>query len=624
VRIFRSRTAVAAAVALVATALPTVGATRGAEAATARQPEAPGLLSPAPEPTGTVTAAAPGTVRSRWVTLDEDLLPRSGSGSDSDREIHVNAFADADFTGVVEKVTARKRSTSWSGTVASPDETGDVGGSFFAVRVGQTYLLHVATAEGTFQVSQEAGDTYRVSEIAAPVVTGDDAVEPPRTGSTTSRPQPPGSTPPGAADRAPADWGRTDSGTTDVLVVYTAAAQAAAGGQPQMAAQIQLGIDQANTAYANSGASTSLRLIGTAPTPTIEAGGNLQSDLSRLQTAGDGYYDEVHATREAVHADLVSLWISGDPRASGTCGLGYLGGYSGTFRQEFGFTAMYLQQCATANLTFAHEIGHNQGADHDLSAGFPPQTPVPYAHGYVDAAGGFITVMAYQTACSTCVRVPYFSNPAVLYNGRPTGDATANNALRISESAAQVAAYRQSQIYPGAVTITGKPRIRKTLTASAGTWLPGGLTFGYQWYADGAPIAGATGTTLKLGKSRVGKVITVTVTGSGGTYAPVAAGSAPVGPVLKKPFKRTTRPRLLGKAKVGRVLTVKVKPWKPEPKKYKYVWYRNGHKIKGQKDRTYRLKKKDKGKKVWVKVVARKKGYQTTDRTTRKVKVKKR
>ena len=54
-----------------------------------------------------------------------------------------------------------------------------------------------------------------------------------------------------------------DGSTIDVLVVYTAAARAAAGGTDDaIRARIMLGVTETNTAYANSGVVQRLRLVG--------------------------------------------------------------------------------------------------------------------------------------------------------------------------------------------------------------------------------------------------------------------------------------------------------------------------------------------------------------------------
>ncbi|MDQ3157499.1 MAG: fibronectin type III domain-containing protein [Actinomycetota bacterium] len=57
--------------------------------------------------------------------------------------------------------------------------------------------------------------------------------------------------------------------------------------------------------------------------------------------------------------------------------------------------------------------------------------------------------------------------------------------------------------------------VGQTLTALKGTWAPAtGVTFAYQWLADGAEIDGATSSTFTPTASQTGKKISVKVTGS--------------------------------------------------------------------------------------------------------------
>ena len=70
---------------------------------------------------------------------------------------------------------------------------------------------------------------------------------------------------------------------------------------------------------------------------------------------------------------------------------------------------------------------------------------------------------------------------------------------------------------------------------------------------------------------------------------------------------------------------MKLKGWKPKPGKksvkVRYQWMRNGKAIKGAKGATYRVRAKDRGKKISVKVRAKAKGYETGKRTSKKVKI---
>ncbi|MDH2416876.1 metallophosphoesterase family protein [Nocardioides sp. CER19] len=61
--------------------------------------------------------------------------------------------------------------------------------------------------------------------------------------------------------------------------------------------------------------------------------------------------------------------------------------------------------------------------------------------------------------------------------------------------------------------VNGTARVGKRLTVTAGHWTAG-TKLTYQWLADGKPIKGATGTSLKLTKKLKGKKVSVRVTGS--------------------------------------------------------------------------------------------------------------
>lgn len=63
-----------------------------------------------------------------------------------------------------------------------------------------------------------------------------------------------------------------------------------------------------------------------------------------------------------------------------------------------------------------------------------------------------------------------------------------------------------------APSITGTARVGGILFATPGEWDGAGLTFAYQWRADGVAIDGQTGATLRVGSSLNGATISVRVT----------------------------------------------------------------------------------------------------------------
>jgi hypothetical protein len=81
--------------------------------------------------------------------------------------------------------------------------------------------------------------------------------------------------------------------------------------------------------------------------------------------------------------------------------------------------------------------------------------------------------------------------------------------------------------------IVGTLRVGHTLKAVVGDWSPGGITFTYQWYANGTAISTATKSTLTLKSAQLGKSITVKVTGKKSGYTTVTRTSANSAPVRR-------------------------------------------------------------------------------------------
>lgn len=594
--------AVAAMLGLVVATTPTV-----AGAAPERPTDAVAVLKAAEAPTRTRGELPDNAERSRYVSVDQGPLLDSAEGD----EVSFEVFPGQSFTGEVGDVGRSGEATTWTGLL---DEEA---GNWTASRVGDTFHVSLQTVEGAFEVNKVAAATYRVTEAGERNHTADDQVLPPAGSRHESdheidaRAASPEAADPGTAPATSSDAGNV----VDVLVVTTAQARAEAGSAEALAAHVASGFAQANAALTASQVPFQLRQAGLIETATTETGGNLSSDLRRLATPNDGYFDEAHLHRAITHADLVSMWVGGSADLS--CGLGYLAPDA-----DFGFTTLF-RSCATDNLTFAHEVGHNLGAEHDTGAAESPQGVAPYARGYVDLAARTRTVMAYNTACVNagfnCTRIGHFSNPAVSYNGRTTGTDMANNARAITERFGYVANFRQERIYGTAPIITGTPRFGGKLKIEPGAWLPAETALSYQWYADGVALRGRTDRTLRVTEWMLGRTMTVLVTGSAAHYAPVSLASAPTPPMGKALFRKR-RAVLKGKPQVGRVLAVKTKI-RPKAKKIKYTWYRGDKQIKGAKKATYRLRRADRGKKVYAKIKARKKNYVTLVKRTNKRKV---
>jgi hypothetical protein len=326
-------------------------------------------------------------------------------------------------------VTARRTSRSqkhvgstlWYGKLEGPDR-----GEVTLVAVDGVLSGSVTANGRMFEIGFAGGGLHEVREVNAALFPTEDApVESPDLIAATG---------PTAAKVVSADA----PGQIDVMVVWTPAARNAVGGSAAaIQSLVELAVANANASYVNSQIATSLRLVYSGEVDFTETPSAMSGDLSRLQGTNDGYIDQVHSLRNTYGADVVTLIGSGYA-AAGYCGLGYLMSSVSTSFAGNAFNVVD-QSCAGGYLSYAHEVGHNQGLHHDPAnaSGTPSYS---YAYGFQDPSGAFRTVMSYGGA----TRVQQFSNPNVFYGDRPTGTANQNNALALSRTAATVASFRSS------------------------------------------------------------------------------------------------------------------------------------------------------------------------------------
>jgi len=211
--------------------------------------------------------------------------------------------------------------------------------------------------------------------------------------------------------------------TTNVLVVYTPAAQSAHGNLPLLA---QLAVDQANQAYGNSQVNNlRLNLMAARQVSYTETNtwtGGLPTDLVRLQAPADGFMDIVHTWRAELGADVVVLITGSLPPNLGGSATSIMANSGNSF-------AVVLWNVAVGDLVFSHEVGHLQGARHNPEVD-PSTSPYQHGHGAHRPWYNYRTVMSYD--CNNgCPRVAHFSNPDVKYNGRKTGDHNKRNNARV-------------------------------------------------------------------------------------------------------------------------------------------------------------------------------------------------
>lgn len=165
-------------------------------------------------------------------------------------------------------------------------------------------------------------------------------------------------------------------------------------------------------------------------------------------------------------------------------------------------------------------------------------------------------------------------------------------------------------VVPGTVTVTGAAKVGSVLTAAAAGWAPAETRFAYQWSADGAAIAGATGRTLRLTPAQLGAAITVRVSGFGDGLVGASVGSASVGPVGPGALA-VGKVGLAGTAKVGAKLTSSVSGW-PAGATLARRWLVDGKVVAGATATSFTVRAADVGKRVQAQVRASAPGYVTT------------
>ncbi len=161
-------------------------------------------------------------------------------------------------------------------------------------------------------------------------------------------------------------------------------------------------------------------------------------------------------------------------------------------------------------------------------------------------------------------------------------------------------------------TIQGNPEVGQPLTLSASSWLPQPSRSTTQWYADGVPLPGATGSSLVLNRDRIGKRISARVTASAKGYRKSTATAPETAPVLAKPIRITSPFVVKGRPQVARVLVARAGDLQPSNASVAYAWLRDGQRIAKATNRNYTVRRKDVGRSLAVQVTLTRHNYRPT------------
>jgi Metallo-peptidase family M12B Reprolysin-like len=354
-------------------------------------------------------------------------------------------------------------STIWTGRVLDADggealltfHAGHVTGS---VRVGARMFSIQPTADGQTRISES---------------------------NPSLRPHADPLTPPHARTAAPPPKPQlAEPSTVNILVAYT---PAAAANTADITGAISNAIAYTNMVMSNSQIPTQMNLVGTMAVDYTEPGDTATmpaaNQILQDATYGIGGFGAVHDQRDALKADLVSVWTVFDQY----CGLSWiLEDADQNDDQAVGYNVIsnlksYNGGCLTDAV--AHEIGHNFGSKHDRYEDDPSdQLTSQFNFGYVDVANRFMTIMSYPNECEAsnvnCAVIPYHSTLALTYQGHPLGIGpdsapnAADNTTKIKEIAPYIAQFRSQ-----APTAIAAPLVDSILPSSRSVQVNDQATF---------------------------------------------------------------------------------------------------------------------------------------------------
>ncbi len=206
----------------------------------------------------------------------------------------------------------------------------------------------------------------------------------------------------------------------------------------------QIAIDETNMAYILSQIDLIIELAVLIDVNYIESMGNGHlTDVRRFERGTNGL-NVLHDLRETYQTDIQVLIRRNEPRIFGRAA--YVASRDNPLNESRAFCTVAVNGITDGRFSFAHEIGHLQGARHENH-----NTAPDYARGFLFATGvnRLRTIMtrtgAARCSLSTSCRISMFSNPNIIGPGGVTiGTNDRNNSRNINETSFEINNFRQT------------------------------------------------------------------------------------------------------------------------------------------------------------------------------------
>ncbi len=231
--------------------------------------------------------------------------------------------------------------------------------------------------------------------------------------------------------------------TVNLLVAYTSEAATGLQGNQAAITKITAAVQGLHTAFTNSAVQHKVVLVRTVQLSGFETQ-CFVDDLNNFQAS-----TYINTLRDKYHADIAVLVIANQQ----FCGLPYIDDAVANSTTAY---AAVNYSCMVSNFALSHQAGHLYGCSHYIEEASPlDDAPYTFGHGFkwdqaedYDANTSYSTIMAPEDAdfggpeTDNGIIIPYFSNPAITYNGVALGlPGVHDNAQVLNNNAATVAAF---------------------------------------------------------------------------------------------------------------------------------------------------------------------------------------